>query len=131
MKPGHLFILALIIAGNSCEAAPYPIPAPKFSSDAATSLVMEKFSKVAEDYPPLWRDEAFAQSVIYTTYELNPELRDWVDASGKKAIETLFGSWLFTEWGWLITVVMAHDLSQKITFFVRPSGTVELLWHTD
>jgi hypothetical protein len=123
-------IFAVLLAAKNCEAFPYPIPEPKQSSEAATTLVMKSFAKEAKDYPPRWRDEAFAQSIIYTTFERNTELQDWVDASGKESIESDC-PWLLTEWGWMITVVMAHDLSQKITYFVRPNGAVELLWHTD
>ena len=124
-------ILVFLLEGRNCAAFPFPIPEPNCSSEAATALAMKAFSKDAKDWAPRSRDEAFAQSIIYTNYELSKELQEWVQLSGEETIKSSVESWLLNEWGWLITVVRGHDLSHKTTYFVRPSGAVELLWHTD
>ena len=78
-------IFAVLLAAKNCEAFPYPIPEPKQSSEAATTLVMKSFAKEAKDYPPRWRDEAFAQSLIYTTFAEN-NLFCQAERSGRTAL---------------------------------------------
>lgn len=93
---------------------------------AASALVMKRHGKkkMTEHY----RKTSFIQSMQYTSHANSVELREMFLEEDKKARKEKGLGWVYEEWGWLVTVVMAHDLSQSITYFVRRSGEVELLW---
>lgn len=120
--------MALLSFGH---AFPTPIPKSKHSIEKACEFVMKGFVKEAEDYAPRWRDEAFPRSAVYTNLKFSQELQDWMARKDRSEFAKSEQAWLLEEWGWLVTVVMAHDLSQSNTYFVRENGQVSLLWSTD
>jgi hypothetical protein len=125
-------IAAILIALLSFGYAyPTPIPKSKHTIEKACEVVMKEFAKEAKDYPPRWRDEAFPRSVVYTNLEYSRELQDWIPEGARGEVAKSEQAWLLKEWGWLVTVVMAHDLSQSMTYFVRENGQVSILWETN
>ena len=128
-----LFTLGLalcVFTSFEAKGFPTPIPKPKQTYAEASKLVMKEFAIRAAEYPARWRDEVFPQSVEFTNLYYSKILRDCVTDDDRKEIKDSKMSWILEEWGWVITVVMAHDLSQSETFFVRKSGEVVFLFET-
>ena len=129
MKTRLTSILFLLLALYS-YGFPTPLPKPMQTHVQAAELVMKKFKLDSKDHPPRWRDEAFPQLVTFTTFKYSHRLQHWIPKDARADLKDSKRSWLLDEWGWLITVVMAHDLSQTYTYFVRSSGKVVFLFET-
>ena len=124
----------MIITCGTALSFPTPIPPPKQTYVEACELVLKKYADLTDtEMPPKWRDTRFPQFVTYTTFQFSPALQDHFKHAfkNKEEIKKSKYAFLVEEYGWLITVVFAHDLSQSDTYFVRPSGEVKLLWTTD
>jgi hypothetical protein len=131
MKDNLIVTLCLFSASAQFLAAfPTPVPKPKQSYREAVEVVMERFAKDSAEFPPRWK-EGFPQSIKFTTYQYCDELRTYAPEESHKKLKEEGMEWLLSEWGWLVTIVMAQDLSQSNTYFVRSSGKVELLWETN
>lgn len=124
-----IFSISLLV--DSLQCFPYPIPEPNQTMEEASEMVMKKFAERSKNYTPRWRDTAFPQLVSYTTLDHSPTLRMAYPEEEREILMESDLAWLAEEWGWLVTVVMAYDLSQTETYFVRKNGEVKLLWHTD
>ncbi|MEM9280445.1 MAG: hypothetical protein AAGA96_01340 [Verrucomicrobiota bacterium] len=103
-------LLVGILFTHSALAFPAPCPKPAHTYEEAAKMVMKDFRARTKEMTPQWRDTAFPQSISFSNFNYHPQLRDWIPEDDQELLKDSDQSWLLEEWGWLVKVVMAHDL---------------------